>query len=199
MLQAMTDIDSRIGFLMETEKLKSVLRRTQPAHLDRQENSAEHSWSLAVMAILFADLADEPVALEKVLELVAVHDLVEVHAGDTFCYDIAANTDKAAREQCAADVLFGSLSPEQAIRFRSLWEEFEAAVTAEARFANALDRLLPLLQHRAHRGAIWQAHGIARPQVLNRIAPVASISKRLHAYACGLVEESVRSGWLAEN
>ncbi len=195
----MTNIAARIDFLMETEKLKSVLRRTQPAHRDRRENSAEHSWSLAVMAILFADLADEPVALEKVLELVTVHDLVEIHAGDTFCYDPAANADKAAREQCAADVLFGSLPPEQRGRFRGLWEEFESGATPEARFANALDRLLPLLQHRAHRGAIWKAHGIARPQVLNRIAPVASISKGLHAYACGLVEESVRSGWLAEN
>jgi len=173
-------ISARVDFLMETEKLKSVLRRTQPAHLDRQENSAEHSWSLAVMAILF-------------------HDLVENHAGDTFCYDLAANADKAAREQCAADVIFGCLPTEQRGRFRSLWEEFESAVTAEARFANALDRLLPLLQHRSHRGAIWKAHGIAKPQVLNRIAPVASISKGLHAYACGLVEESARSGWLAES
>jgi len=195
----MTNIDSRIGFLMETEKLKSVLRRTQPAHLDRQENSAEHSWSLAIMAILFADLSDEPVRLEKVLELVAVHDLVEIHAGDTFCYDLAANVDKTAREHCAADLLFGTLPSEQGDRFRALWEEFEAAVTAEARFANALDRLLPLLQHRSHKGAIWKAHGVTRPQVLNHIAPITSISKKLHSYACGLVEESVRSGWLAEH
>ena len=150
------------------------------------------------MAILFADLADEPVHLEKVLEPVTVHDLVEIHAGDTFCYDLAANADKAAREQWAANVLFGSLLPEQRERFRNLWEEFEAAVTAEARFANALDRLLPLLQHRSHHGAIWKAQGIKKSQVLDRIAPIASISTALHAYACDLVEESVRSGWLSE-
>jgi putative hydrolase of HD superfamily len=194
----MNDLASRIAFLIETEKLKSVLRRNKPAHLDRNENSAEHSWSLAIMAMLFADLADEPLHMEKVLELVAVHDLVEVHAGDTFCYDATANIGKAEREQCAADLLFNSLPGDHARRFRGLWNEFEAAATAEARFANAIDRLLPLFQHRAHKGAVWQSHAVTKQQVLNRIAPVAASSAALHDCGCQLVEEAVLAGWLAE-
>lgn len=192
------DVSDRIAFLLETEKLKSVLRRTSPAHLERLENSAEHSWSLAIMTILFLDLADEPVSRERVLELVAVHDLVEIHAGDTYCYDAAGNLHKAERERTAADLLFGLLPPESAATFRALWEEFEAAITPEARFANAVDRLLPFLQHRAHQGVVWQSHGINRTQVLARLAPVEGISRALHAYALELVDDAVRAGWILE-
>jgi putative hydrolase of HD superfamily len=192
------EMAARIDFLMETEKLKSILRRTSPAFLERPENSAEHSWSLSIMAMLFADLADEPVALEKVLRLVAVHDLVEIHAGDTYCYDAAANADKARREEAAAEQLFGGLPDGQGAAFRGLWDEFEAGVTAEARFANALDRLLPLLQHRMHHGVIWKAHGITRDQVLRRIAPVATISVALYDYGCRVVEEAVARQWIAD-
>jgi putative hydrolase of HD superfamily len=191
------DLSARVEFLIETDKLKSVLRRNMPAHLDRQENSAEHSWSLAIMAMLFAHLSNEPVQLGKVLQLVAVHDLVEIHAGDTFCYDTAANEDKLLREQQAADILFGDLPPEASAHFRGLWEEFEESHTAEARFANALDRMLPLLQHRSHDGTLWRANAVTREQVLLRIAPVKDASVALHAYAVNLVEEASRAGWLA--
>jgi putative hydrolase of HD superfamily len=192
-----TDVASRIAFLLETEKLKGVLRRTSPAHLERLENSAEHSWSLAVMAILFVDLTDEPISLEQVLKLVAVHDLVEIHAGDTYCYDVAGHVEKATREQAAADLLFGTLPREQASTFRALWDEFEAGVTSDSRFANAVDRLLPFLQHRAHEGAVWKANGITKEQVLKRLAPVEGISSALHRYALGVVDEAVQAGWIA--
>ena len=192
------DVASRIDFLLETEKLKGVLRRTSPAFLERRENSAEHSWSLSVMAILFADLADEPVVLEKVLEMVAVHDLVEIHAGDTYCFDVAGNLGKAQQEQLAAELLFGMLPSGEGSKFRALWDEFEEGVTAEARFATAIDRLLPLIQHRAHQGAIWQAYEITKDQVLKRIAPIAKISSALNRYALDLVEEAARAGWISE-
>ncbi|MGH8047625.1 MAG: HD domain-containing protein [Chthoniobacterales bacterium] len=192
-----TDVASRIAFLLETEKLKGVLRRTSPAFLERLENSAEHSWSLAIMAMLFADLADEPISLEKVLKLVAVHDLVEIHAGDTYCYDAGGNMGKAERERAAADLLFGALPREQADEFRALWDEFEAGTTPESRFANAIDRLLPLIQHRAHEGAVWKLNGITKDQVLKRIAPIGGISSALHLHALSVVDEAVGAGWIA--
>lgn len=185
------DLAARAAFLVETDRLKSVLRRNFPAHLARLENSAEHSWSLAIMVMLFADCADEAVDAGRALRLAVVHDLVEIHAGDTFCYDQAAHGDKAEREQAAADVLFADF-PE----FRALWEEFESAATPEARLANALDRILPLFQHRANEGVLWKKHGITRVQVLERIAPAAASSKKLHEFACGIVDDAVRTGWL---
>lgn len=165
-------------------------------HAERLENSAEHSWSLAIMAIVFREAADMPVDLGRVLELVAAHDLVEIDAGDTFCYDVAGNVDKPAREAAAADRLFGLLPESTSAVFRDRWDEFERRQTPESKFANALDRLLPLIQHREHGGAVWKANHVTREQVLARIAPVALASKALHDYALSIIDEAVAAGWI---
>jgi putative hydrolase of HD superfamily len=146
-------IARQLAFLLEADKLKSVLRRTPLVDGSRQENSAEHSWHLVLAAMVLREHVTLACDLVHVLELLAVHDLVEIDAGDTFAYDIPSQSTKAARETAAAERIFGLLPSDQAAPFRELWEEFEAQQTSEARFANALDRVQPLLQNAASGGA----------------------------------------------
>ncbi len=180
----------QIGFLVETEKLKGILRKTSPIHIERYENSAEHSWTLALMAMVLAEHTDEKLDVMRVLQMLLVHDLVEVDAGDTFCYDLAANATKADRERCAAERLFGLLPEDQEREFRQLWEEFEARESGEARFANALDRLLPLLQNFHNGGGSWREFGINVERALERQQPIAEASTALWGYARSIFEEA---------
>jgi 5'-deoxynucleotidase YfbR-like HD superfamily hydrolase len=180
----------QIGFLVETEKLKGILRKTSPIHLERYENSAEHSWTLALMAMVLAEHTDEKLDLMRVLQMLLVHDLVEVDAGDTFCYDLAANVTKADRERYAAERLFGLLPEDQEREFRQLWEEFEARESGEARFANALDRLLPLLQNFHNGGGSWREFGINVERALDRQRPIADASAALWEYAQSVFQEA---------
>ncbi len=179
----------QIGFLVETEKLKGILRKTSPIHIERYENSAEHSWTLALMAMVLAEHTDEKLDVMRVLQMLLVHDLVEVDAGDTFCYDLAANATKADRERCAAERLFGLLPEDQEREFRQLWEEFEARESGEARFANALDRLLPLLQNFHNGGGSWREFGISVERALERQQPIAEASTALWEYARSIFDE----------
>ena len=150
----MDRFEQQLRFIVEIDRLKNVLRRTLLTDASRRENSAEHSWHIALMAPLLAEHACEPVNVERVMRMLLVHDIVEIDAGDTFAYDANGNADKAERERRAADRLYGLLPDDQARELRAAWEEFEAAESAEARFAHALDRLQPLLQNlqigRAH-------------------------------------------------
>ncbi|HZE57872.1 MAG TPA: HD domain-containing protein [Chthoniobacterales bacterium] len=188
------DVNDRLArqicFLVETEKLKGVLRKTSPIHVARYENSAEHSWTLALMAMLLAEHAVEELDAMRVIQMLLVHDLVEVDAGDTFCYDLASNETKAERERCAAERLFGLLPSDQEREFRQLWEEFEARASAEARFANALDRLMPLLQNFHNGGGSWREFGITVERALDRQRPIADASAALWEYAQSVFQEA---------
>lgn len=179
----------QLQFIVELDKLKHVLRQTHVIGAERQENSAEHSWHLAVMAALLDEHASAPVDVGRVVGMVLIHDVVEIDAGDTFCYDAAANVDKAEREQRAAARLFGLLPPEQAAEMRALWDEFEAGQTPDARFANALDRLQGLLQNQHNGGGSWRQHGITRAQVLARMEPIRDAAPRLWEHVLGVVNE----------
>ena len=165
-------LTQQIAFLVEADRLKTIVRRTPVSDNSRLENSAEHSWHLALAAMILHEYGPHGVDPSRVLELVVVHDLVEIDAGDTFAYDVAGHDTKAARELAAADRIFGLLPVDQARRFRTLWEEFEAMATPEARFANALDRLQALLQNMKAGGGSWAAYEVSREQVLRRMAPV---------------------------
>src|SRR5262245_51101155 len=136
-----------MAFLVEADKLKQILRRTPLVDGSRQENSAEHSWHMILAAMIAREYVPGPLDPLRAVEMIAVHDLVEIDAGDTFAYDAAANQDKHAREHLAAERIFGLLPADQGERVRALWDEFEAQTTMEARFANAIDRLQPLLQN----------------------------------------------------
>jgi putative hydrolases of HD superfamily len=180
----------QIQFIIESEKLKAVLRRNSPVNAGRCENTAEHSWSLALMAIVLADHARQQLDLLRVLKMLLIHDIVEIDAGDTYAYDAAANATKADRENRAAERIFGLLPAVQAAEFRGLWQEFETRVSPEAVFANALDRLLPLMQNFHNGGTSWREHGVTSQQALSRFRPIGDCSNALWDYATSLLTEA---------
>jgi putative hydrolase of HD superfamily len=187
----------QLVFLLEADRLKQVARQTAIIGGSRRENTAEHSWHLGLFALVLAEHADEPVDVARVLAMVLVHDLVEIDAGDTFAYDEAGYETKAARERAAADRLFGLLPDEQGAELRALWEEHEAGSTADARFANALDRLQPvLLNHAAGTDAPWVRHGITYEQIVRRNVVIADGSKALWAEAHERITQAVAEGWV---
>ena len=195
-------MDERLGkqirFILEIDKLKGVFRQTYLLDGSRKENDAEHSWHLALMAVLLAEHAAEPVDLPRVVKMVLIHDLVEIDAGDTFCYDEAGNADKARRERAAADRVFALLPPDQAGRIRELWDEFEARETPEARYAAALDRLQPLLHNLNTQGAAWREHGVAVGQVIARNRHMAEGAPGLWDYAERQIRRAVDKGFLQD-
>jgi putative hydrolase of HD superfamily len=188
--------ERQIQFILEVDKLKTILRRTYLLNADRVENTAEHSWHLAIGAILFAEHANEPVDITRVLKMVLVHDIVEIDAGDTYFYDEAAEVDKSTREQRAADRLFGILPADQGEELRALWEEFELGETPEARFALALDRFMPQLHNYYTEGRSWNEHGITADRVLERNASIANGSGKLWDCARSLLDDAVERGFL---
>lgn len=186
----------QLQFVLEIDKLKRVLRQTLLTDGSRQENSAEHSWHIALMAIVLAEYAAEPINVLHVVKLLLLHDLVEIDAGDTFIYDVSAQVDKADREQQAADRLFGLLPADQAIEFRALWEEFEARETPEAQFAAVLDRLQPILHNQQTEGHTWIKHGVTSDRVLQRMAPIQTGAPELWTYVEQVIHDSVAAGYL---
>lgn len=183
-------LSSQIRFLVETEKLKTVLRRTSPINAARRENTAEHSWTLTLMAVVLAEHANQPLDLLRVLRMLLVHDLVEIDAGDTFRYDTSAHATKADREARAAERIFGLLPEPQATELRELWQEFEARTSAEATFANSLDRLMPLLQNSHNGGGSWLEHGVTREQALESNRHIGEGSLALWDYAQTLLAQA---------
>ena len=186
----------QVAFIVEIDKLKRVLRRTLVTDRSRQENTAEHSWHLAMMAVVLADQAPAGVDLGRVIKLLLVHDLVEIDAGDTFLYDRVAEADKAAREAAAAARLFALLPADQGVELAALWREFEAGVTAEAVFARALDQLQPVLLNYNTDGGSWTAHGVEGADVLTRKRVIADGAPALWRLAETLIRDSIAKGWL---
>jgi putative hydrolase of HD superfamily len=184
----------QIAFLVEADKLKTIVRRTPLVDRSRGENSAEHSWHLLLAAMVLREHLAREVDLLHALQLMVVHDLVEIDAGDTFAYDAAGQTTKAAREIAAADRIFGLLPADQASEFRALWEEFEAQRSSEARFANAMDRMQPLLQNASSGGGSWSTHDVTRDQVLRRMAPIESELPAVWPFVLEIVDAFCSAG-----
>jgi putative hydrolase of HD superfamily len=187
----------QLRFLLEIDRLKGILRQTRVLDAARQENSAEHSWHLALCAALLAEYAPAGADVARVTRMVLVHDVVEIDAGDAFCYDAAANVGKEEREQMAAERIFGLLPDDQAAELHALWEEFEAGETPDARFAVALDRLQPLLLNFAHQGGSWRANAITHDRVLVRMAPIQDGAPEVWPIVVRLLDEAVARGYLA--
>lgn len=186
----------QIKFLVEMDKMKNIYRRTRVLHEDRSENDAEHAWHLAMLALVLSEYANEPVDLKTVLATVLIHDVVEIDAGDTYAYDTEGYTTKEAREKAAADRLFGMLPEDQGTYLRRLWDEFEAQSTPEARFANSLDRVQPLLLNYCKHGETWVQNGIRREQVEARNQPTYDGSKVLGDLAMELIRRAAEEGLL---
>ena len=186
----------QIEFILEIDKAKQVLRRSHILDGSRRENDAEHSWHLALMALVLAEHANEPVDVCRVVKMLLIHDVVEIDAGDTFVYDADGQAGRQARERAAAERIFGLLPPDQGEELRQLWEEFERRQSPDARFAAALDRLQPLLANYHTQGSTWRAHDVARDAVIAFNRHMQEGSQRLWAYASGLIEEAVARGYL---
>ncbi|MBW5448078.1 HD domain-containing protein [Cohnella sp. CFH 77786] len=193
-------LSGQIAFIAEIDKLKGVLRQSLIMDGSRRENTAEHSWHIAVFAMLMHEYTTEPRPdLNRVIRMLLLHDIVEVDAGDTFAYDAVGYEDKEEREHAAARRIFGLLPEDQRQEWIGAWREFEAGETAEARFANAVDRLLPLVHNYYTGGASWVRNGIVRSQVIRRIAPVETICPPLWRFAMELLDKAVDKGILLED
>jgi putative hydrolase of HD superfamily len=184
-----TRLDRQLRFIAELDKLKSVERMISLIGGARRENSAEHSWHLAVMAPLLAEYAPAGLDLARVMTMLLVHDVVEIDAGDTFAFDAAGAADQRERERRAAARLFGLLPADQTDELRGCWDEFEARNTPEARFAVAMDRFQGLLMNRGNGGGTWKIHAISREQVLQRMAPIREGAPALWSVVLEVLDE----------
>ena len=190
----MTRIHAQIQFILEADRLKGILRQTLIADGSRAENSAEHSWHFALALVVLSEYAPPELDLLKVVKMALLHDLVEIDAGDTFVYDLAAVALRPAKERLAADRIFAILPADQTVEMRALWDDFEAGESAEARFAAALDRLCPILLNLATGGHAWRRHGVTVQRVRERNLPALSVSPTLCAHVAGLIDEAEASG-----
>src|SRR5215469_13079253 len=190
-------LERQIRFVLEADLLKTVARQSRITDGSRHENSAEHSWHLAVMALALAGHAPPGTDLARVMAMLVVHDMVEIDAGDLFVYaDNAALARQAEAERAAADRIFAILPDPQAVAVRALWDEFEARRTQEARFARALDRLQPMLLNMQTGGGTWVAHGITADRVLANVALIEDGSASLGRYARAMIATAVAQGFL---
>ena len=158
-------LDSQLLFTAEIDQLTQIARRTVLIDKSRRENDAEHSWHIAVMAMLFKEYVKEPVDVGRVVQMCVVHDLIEIYAGDTFAYDEKGNMDKEERERLAADKLFSLIPEEQGKMIRDLWEEFDAMETADSKYAACMDRLQPFYHNTLTDGHTWVEGNATRAAV----------------------------------
>lgn len=186
----------QMAFLVEADKVKNIVRRTQTIHSERRENDAEHMWHLSLMALTLSEYATEPVDLLRVLKMLLIHDLVEIDAGDTFAYDTAGMATQKEREIRAAERIFGLLPDDNRQEFRGLWEEFEIRETPEAKFASALDRLGGLMPNYHNKGGAWREMGVSVDRIKTRNRPIGEGAPSLWEYAESLIDEAERQGWI---
>lgn len=189
----------QMDFIKEIDKIKYIERRTKLFNSNRRENDAEHSWHLAMMAIVLAEHSNEPVDILKVVKMVLIHDIVEIDSGDIFIYDTEMNHNNSEEERKASQRIFGMLPREQAEEFIALWEEFEANETAEAKFAKAVDRLEPLLQNSSNNGGTWQEYGVKHSQVIDKKIIINEGSETLWDYTTDLLDRCVEKGILSKD
>lgn len=190
-------LEKQIEFILELDKIKNITRQTYLADATRKENDAEHSWHLAIMAIILKEYFDEDIDLLKVLKMVLMHDIVEIDAGDTFCYDEKANQDKIIREEKAAERIYNILPKNQYQEYKLLWKEFEKGQTKEAIFANILDRLQPIILNFKTNGILWIENDISKKQVLERNKKTLENGpKEISDYLITLLNKAVELGYL---
>lgn len=190
----MERLHKQLEFVMEMDKLKYITRQSYVADGSRHEDDAEHSWHLALMAMLLSEYANEKVDVLHVIKMVLIHDAVEIDAGDTYAYDDAGNATKREREEKAADRIFNILPEDQAKEMRDIWEEFEAGETAEAKFANSLDRIQPIMLNDITGGRAWREHNVAATQVIKRNSNSHLGSEALWSHAASLIEKNKELG-----
>ena len=189
-------LDQQLKFTAEIDKMTGILRRTMLVDGSRRENDAEHSWHIAVMALLFAEYTTQPVDISRAIKMCVVHDLIEIYAGDTFAYDTKGNLDKAQREEAAADKLFAMLPQEQGQEIRSLWEEFDSMQTPDAKYAACMDRLQPFLHNTLTQGHTWVGSGTCRSMVEKRMAIIKEFMPQVYPWVEQNLDNAIQKGWL---
>lgn len=190
------NLQKQIAFIKEIDKIKYIQRRSKLFNSDRRENDAEHSWHLAMMAIVLAEHSNNSIDLLKVLKMVLIHDIVEIDAGDTFIYDTTKKHANIDEEHIAAKRIFGLLPQEQAEELLALWEEFEEGETDEAKFAKTMDRFEPLLQDATNDGGTWMEFDVPYQNVYDMNKSIKKGSTTIWNYADNLINESVGKGFL---
>ncbi len=184
----------QMDFIIEIDKMKNIYRQTLVLNEDRAENDAEHSWHLAMMVMLLSEYANEPIDVLHTIKMVLIHDIVEVDAGDTYCYDKEGYKDKAEREEKAAQRLFGMLPEEQRNELYGLWREFEEFKTPESKFANAVDRCQPMTLNYKKGGISWKKHGIKSSQVYERNKNIGQGSELIWQYMQEVLKDAEDKG-----
>ncbi len=196
----MTRLEKQMAFLEEVDKIKLIGRQTYLADGSRKENDAEHSWHLALMAMLLSEYSNEKIDVLKTMSMVLIHDIVEIDAGDTYAYDTEGNKSKRERELAAAERIFNILPEDQAHMLRALWDEFEAGETPEARFAATVDRVQPTMLNNASGGISWREHKVSIGDVLKRNGSSALGSQVLWDYAKeNYIERNAGLGYLIDD
>ncbi|MDF3027658.1 MAG: metal dependent phosphohydrolase [Fluviicola sp.] len=189
----------QIDFIKEIDKVKYIQRKTKLFNSDRNENDAEHSWHLALMALILTEHSNERIDILKVIKMVLIHDIVEIDAGDTFIYDSQKNHSNTDEERLAAQRIFGLLPQEQRDELIAIWEEFEAGESPEAKFARSMDRLEPLLQNISNNGGTWNEFGVNYDKVYEKKQIIKEGSETLWNFAEGLINDSVEKGILKKD
>ena len=185
-----------VNFILELDKLKAVTRKTKPVGLDRYENSAEHSWQIALLALSLAPHAPPGADLQRVALMLLVHDIGEIDTGDVLVYADHNPLQRQADEAAAVQRILGLLPAAQAQPLLDLWHEFDAATTPEARFAHAADRAMPVLLNLANQGQSWRENGISHARVVARIAePIRAGCPALWQYLAQRLDEAQAQGW----
>lgn len=194
----MDPLNQQFAFILEIDRLKAIYRKTTvKCDGDRHENSAEHSWHISLMARVLAEYAEEPVDIQRAVNMLLIHDIVEIDAGDTFAFAAQSELDEQEDKEIeAANRLFGLLPEKQFHAMKNLWLEFEQAETADARFAKAMDRILPVLQNMANNGGSWAKHNVSKEQVIKRNQYLEGLTPKLWDYVLQQIDLAVENGWL---
>ena len=187
-------LQKQLRFILEIDQEKNILRQTHLSHHGRREDDAEHAWHMAVMTYLLAEYSNAPINREHTMMMCLVHDLVEIDAGDTYAYDEEGKKTQHAREERAAERIFGLLPEDQKKDLRGLFEEFEEDATPEAHFAHAMDNLQPLLLNDSNGGSDWKEHGVTRSQVDGRQSRTALGSEKLYEVTRSILDKNEAAG-----
>ena len=184
----------QIDFILEADKEKNIFRQTHLSGHVRRENDAEHAWHMAIMIYLLKEYANEKIDIAKAMMMALIHDIVEIDAGDTYAYDTVGLETQKDREEKAAERIFGMLPEDQKTELKSLFEEFEAYETPEAKFARAMDNFQPLLLNDSNDGGDWKEHGVCRSQIMGRHQKTRIGSEEIGQYSEALIMENVKKG-----
>ena len=187
-------IEQQLAFSLEIDKVKNIFRQTHLSGNGRNENDAEHSWHMAIMAYLLREYANEEVDIAKVMLMCLIHDIVEIDAGDTYAYDTEGLLTQKAREDAAKERIFSILPKEQATELKNLFDEFEAYETAESKFAHAMDNLQPLMLNNSNNGNDWREHHVTAEQVYKRQGKTKLGSEKLFEVVDRMIRENIEKG-----